>query len=83
MEVTLGEVEVFTVTGQSDVARAYAWAEDVATGSNSTVVLERPPIETALDAFRAALASAAKRAAHNSGLRKQAKAAIIIPWQIS
>ncbi len=60
-----GDVEVFTVTGQSDVARAYAWAEDIATGSNSTVVLERPPIKTALDAVRAALASAVKRAQSN------------------
>jgi hypothetical protein len=60
-----GDVEVFDVTGHPDAKRCYAWAKDVETGSNSTVVLERPPIKNALDAVRAALVTAHKRATHN------------------
>jgi hypothetical protein len=60
-----GDVEVFDVSGHSDAKRCYAWAKDHEIGSNSTVVLERPPIRSALDAVRAALATAHKRASQN------------------
>jgi len=60
-----GDVEVFDVTGNPDAKRAYAWAKDIETGSNSTVVLERPPIKSALDAVRAAIITEHKRASNN------------------
>ena len=60
-----GDVEVFDVTGHPDAARCYAWAKDIETGSKSTVVLERPPIKSALDAVRAAILTAHKRQSQN------------------
>ncbi len=60
-----GDVEVFDVTGHPDAKRCYAWANDIETGSNSTVVLERPPIKTALDAVRAAILTEHKRGQNN------------------
>ena len=60
-----GDVEVFDVTGHPDAKRCYAWAENHETGSNSTVVLERPPIKNALDAVRAAIVSAGRRQSNN------------------
>jgi len=60
-----GDVEVFTVTGHPDATRCYAWAKDIETGSNSTVVLERPPIKNALDAVRAALVTEFKSRQNN------------------
>jgi hypothetical protein len=60
-----GDVEVFTVTGHPDAKRCYAWAQDIETGSNSTVVLERPPIKNALDAVRAAIVTQGRRQSNN------------------
>jgi len=60
-----GEVEVFTITGHPSAKRCYAWAKDHETGSDSFVVLERPPITDALSAVRAVLATIVKRANQN------------------
>ena len=60
-----GDVEVFNISGHPDAKRCYAWAVDNEIGSKSTVVLERPPIKSALDAVRAALVTADSRAARN------------------
>ncbi len=59
------EVEVFEVKGHPTAKRAYAWAKNNEIGSDSTVVLERPPIKNALDAVRAALATEYKRRQQN------------------
>jgi hypothetical protein len=60
-----GDVEVFDITGHPETSRCYAWAEKTATGNDSTVILEQPPIKNALDAVRAALATKAKRMLNN------------------
>ncbi|HTB63340.1 MAG TPA: hypothetical protein VK737_07095 [Opitutales bacterium] len=56
-----GDVEVFDLTGHAKAKRAYAWAYDVKTGSNTIAVLELPPVISPLTAVRAYVMSEARK----------------------
>jgi hypothetical protein len=58
-----GVVEVFAVSGHSKAALAYAWSQETDDGGRRYVaVLGVPPISSAVDAVRAAVASEIKAA---------------------
>jgi len=58
-----GMVEVFTVTGHPKAELAYAWSHETDEGGRRYVaVLGLPPINSARDAVRAAIAAETQRA---------------------
>jgi hypothetical protein len=52
-----GVVQVFAITGHEQASRCYAWSSPVEGSENQRVfaVLHQPPIESPLDAVRAAI----------------------------
>jgi hypothetical protein len=57
-----GDVEVFALIGHPQANVAYAWAHETdAGGKRYVAVLELPPIKSAIDAVRAAVASEHRR----------------------
>jgi hypothetical protein len=57
-----GEVEVFAVTGHPKAKHAYAWEHEADEGGRRYVaVLGVPPVNTAVDAVRAAVVAEIKR----------------------
>lgn len=60
--VWIGDVEVFALAGHPQANVAYAWSYETDDGKRRTVtVLGIPPIDTATDAVRAAIASGQQR----------------------
>ncbi len=56
-----GDVEVYELLDHPKAKRAYAWAYDAITGSNTIAVLELPPVISPLTAVRAYVMSQAKK----------------------
>lgn len=57
-----GEVEVFEILGHPTAKRCYAWAYPTDTGGRRFMaVLEVPPVDSPLNAVRAAILSDAKK----------------------
>lgn len=56
-----GEVEVFTIRGHPLATKCFAWAYQTDNGRRFMAVLEVPPVDSPLNAVRAAIVSDAKK----------------------
>jgi hypothetical protein len=56
-QIWAGDVETFTLTGHATADEAFAWAFDNGEQPQYIAVLRFPPINTPLDAVKAAIAS--------------------------
>src|SRR5207249_7959043 len=69
-----GEVEVFDLIGHLTANRCYAWAyQDEDGNTQYTTVLELPPVQSAQDAVKAAIAAQVKRKEAEALAAKAAK----------
>ncbi len=57
-----GEVEVFSILGHPLATKCFAWAYQTDTGRRFMAVLEVSPVDSPLNAVRAAIVSDAKKA---------------------
>jgi len=62
-----GEVEVFNLRGHPTASNGYAWAYQTDTGRRFMAVLGLPPVDSPLNAVRAAIMSDAKKSKQQSG----------------
>lgn len=62
-----GEVEVFNIRGHPQATKCYAWAYQTDTGRRFLAVLELPPVDSPINAVRAAIMSDVKKDKQQNG----------------